>query len=122
MSDAIFLRGMVFEGHHGVTDEERAERQPIALSVELSLDLQAAGQSDALAETVDYGAVFELCRETVEERSFRLLEGLAEALASALLARYERLSAVVVEASKPGVPLAGIVEHAGVRVGRARAR
>lgn len=120
MSDAILLRGMTFEGRHGVGDEERAEPQEIQLDVELLLDLAVAGASDALEQTVDYAAVFEICRRHVEERSYRLLEALGEAVAGDVLNSFARVDRVVVEVRKPGVPIDGIVEHAGVRIDRAR--
>ncbi|CAN5818248.1 dihydroneopterin aldolase [soil metagenome] len=120
MSDQIYLHGMEFEGRHGVTDEERSEAQSIELDVELSLDLRAAGQSDDLALTVDYGAVFEICRQQVEEHSYHLLEGLAEAVAADVLGRFSAVDGIVVRANKPGVPLDGVVEHAGVRIERSR--
>jgi 7,8-dihydroneopterin aldolase/epimerase/oxygenase len=120
MADHVYLHGMVLEGRHGVTDEERAEPQPIEVDVELGLDLRPAGTSDELARTVDYGAVFDVCREVVEQRSFHLLEGLAEALAADILARFARVEHVSVRAKKPGVPLDGIVEHAGVAIERER--
>lgn len=120
MSDHIYLHGMVFEGRHGVTDEERSELQPIEVDVDLGLDLRPAGTSDELAQTVDYSEVFELCRVVVEERSFRLLEGLAEALAGDILAHFGLVERVSVRAKKPGVPLDGVVEHAGVAIERGR--
>lgn len=120
MSDAIYLRGMIFEGRHGVGDEERAEPQEIQLDVELLLELGAAGASDALDQTVDYGAVFEICREQVEERSHHLLETLGEAVAREVLNRFPPVDRVVVDVRKPGVPIDGIIEHAGVRIDRAR--
>jgi 7,8-dihydroneopterin aldolase/epimerase/oxygenase len=120
VSDAIVLRGMSFEGRHGVGEEERAEPQEIQLDVELLLDLAAAGASDALEQTVDYSAVFEICRSHVEERSYRLLEALGEAVAGEVLSRFPRVDRVVVEVRKPGVPVDGIIDHAGVRIDRAR--
>jgi dihydroneopterin aldolase len=120
VSDAVFLRGMTFEGRHGVGDEERAEQQEIQLDVELLLDLAAAGVSDELEQTVDYAAVFEICRGHAEERSYRLLEALGEAIASDVLSRFTRVDRVVVDVRKPGVPIDGVIDHAGVRIDRAR--
>jgi len=120
MTDRIFLQRMQFEGHHGVTDEERASPQTIELDVELQLDLRAAGSSDDLAQTVDYGDIFEICRAQVEQHSYHLLEGLAEAIATDVLTGFAAVDTVVVRASKPGVPLDGVVEEAGVSVERSR--
>ncbi len=120
MSDQIYLHGLSFEGRHGVSDEERAEAQLIELDVELSLDLRPAGTSDDLARTVDYGAVFEICRAQVEQRSYHLLEALAEAIAAEILARFGAVERVVLRVQKPGVPLEGIVEYAGIQLERFR--
>jgi len=120
MNDQIFLRRMEFEGRHGVTEEERAQPQTIELDVELRLDLRAAGRTDDLAQTVDYGDVFEMCRAQVEQNTYHLLEGLAEAIATDILGRFPAVGSVVVRAMKPGVPLDGVVEHAGVGIERSR--
>jgi len=111
---------MAFEGRHGVGDEERADSQVFELDVELTLDLRDAGRSDDLEQTVDYSAVFERCRAIVEEGSFHLLEGIAEAVAADLLTGFPRLESVLVRVRKPGVPIDGVLDYAGVEIERSR--
>lgn len=120
MTDRIVLHQMQFEGLHGVGDEERSEPQLIELDVEMILDLGPAGRSDDLEQTVNYSAAFERCRAIVEERTFHLLEGIAEAVAADLLSGFARLELVVVRVRKPGVPIDGVLEYAGVEIERAR--
>ena len=119
-SDRILLRRMVFEGRHGVPDEERRTPQPIEVTVALEADLAHAGRSDDLARSVDYSAVFDLVRRIVEERSFRLLEAIAETVAAEILATHPLVRAVTVTVDKPRVPLAGHIESAGVEIHRRR--
>jgi dihydroneopterin aldolase len=118
--DRIVLSGMRFEGRHGVTQEERELPQLIELDVELWLDLAAAGRTDDLAATVDYGPVIELCRDVVELRSFRLLEAIAEATAAAVL-RGTLAQSVVVRVRKLAVPVDADLDFAGVEIQRGRA-
>lgn len=118
MSDWIVLRGMEFEGHLGYSDEERADAQVIEIDVELGLDLRPAGATDDLEQTVNYARVFDICRAQVEQHSHRLLEAIAENVASDVLAYDARIRTVVVEVRKPGVPIDGVLEHAGVRIER----
>jgi dihydroneopterin aldolase len=120
VTDRIFLQRMEFMGRHGVGEEERSEPQLIEVDVDMAVDLRAAGTADDLEQTVDYGDVFERCRAIVEERSFKLLEAIAEAIANDLLATYPRIEAVIVRVSKPGVPIDGVLESAGVQVTRQR--
>lgn len=120
MNDRIFLRNMEFVGRHGVSDEERSEPQVIEVDVELSADLREAGTHDDLALTVNYSEVFRICRAQVEDRSYKLLEAIAEAIATDVLTAYDRVGAVAVTVRKPGVPIDGVLDHAGVRIERTR--
>jgi dihydroneopterin aldolase len=117
MTDRITLRGMRFLGRHGVQLEERMEPQPFEVDVILHGDLSAPAASDDLADTVDYGAVFTLVAEIVEDRSFRLIEALAGAIAEAVLAGFA-VDDVEVRVRKPKAPLPGAFETVEARLRR----
>ena len=119
MTDRIVLQAMRFEGRHGLSDEERATPQPFEVDVELHLDLQPAGIDDDLSKSVDYGLVFELCRDLVEATNFRLLETIAEGIAHEILVAH-RVGEVVVRVRKLQVPVDGTIEHAEVEIRRTR--
>ena len=119
MTDRIVLKSMRFTGHHGLTDEERAEPQPFEVDVELVADLQPAGIDDDIARTIDYGGVFELCRELVEATHFKLLEAIAEGIAHEIL-RSHPVVEVVVRVRKLRVPVSGELDYAEVEVHRTR--
>jgi dihydroneopterin aldolase len=119
VSDRIFLEGMVFQGTHGVFAEEQVTPQPFEVDVELTLNLQPAGLSDELGSTVDYGAVYDACRQIVESTRFNLIEALAEAIAHELLAGYPA-DEVFVRIRKPAVKLSGPFRTAGVAIRRRR--
>jgi dihydroneopterin aldolase len=120
MSDRIALANMRFDGRHGVHEWERAATQPFEVDVELVTDLRAAGESDDLAKTIDYGRVFDLVKEIVETRTYFLLEAIAEAIATSVLERFGQAEAVIVRVRKPKVRLAGALDYAGVEIERRR--
>jgi 7,8-dihydroneopterin aldolase/epimerase/oxygenase len=123
MTDRIVLTNMLFEGRHGVLDEERAVAQPFEVDVELYLDLRPAGRSDDLSQTVDYREVFRICGGVVEGPSCRLIETLAERIAAGVLAgATHSVSEVVVRVRKPMVALPGDLDHAAVEIRRRRQR
>jgi len=95
-------------------------RRGLAVDVELYLDLQPAGTDDDLARTVDYGQVFELCRDLVEATNFRLLETIAEGIAHEILVAHP-VAEVVVRVRKLRVPVSGLLDHAEVEIRRTRA-
>lgn len=117
MTDRILLDGMRFQGTHGVYEHEQLHPQPFEVDVELALDLQPAGLSDELERTVDYGRVFEICRQIVESTRFNLVEALAEAIAQELLAEFP-VEEVTVRLRKPEVRLGGMLRGAGIEIRR----
>jgi dihydroneopterin aldolase len=120
MTDRIVLTNLRFEARHGVHGWERETTQPFEVDVELGLDLTPAGRSDDLALTVDYGLVYDEVARVLDGPPRNLLESLAEAIATALLARFEAVEEVVVRIRKPAVRLGGPLDHASVEIRRSR--
>ncbi len=119
--DRIELRGLRCVGTHGVLPEERQRAQPFEVDLDLDVDLRPAGVSDALADTVDYGAVADVVVATVSgPRSFTLLEALARHVADAVLDVDHRIDGVTVDLRKLRPPLAVDIDTVGVRVVRRR--
>ena len=107
--DRLTLRNMRFEARHGVLPHEKVEAQPFEVDVVLHADLSAGARNDALADTVDYAALFDLVRAIVTGRSFDLIEALADAIARAVLAATDPplVGAVEVRVRKPRAPIDG---------------
>ena len=120
MSDRIELRNLQFEGRHGWHPHEQVTPQPWQVDLELYLDLAPAGESDELDRTVDYGPVYRLVREVVEQRSYRLLERMATVIAREVLASQPLVDEVVVRVRKPAVALGGPLDWSGVEIRRRR--
>jgi 7,8-dihydroneopterin aldolase/epimerase/oxygenase len=118
--DRIEIRDLRVVGTHGVLPEELERAQPFSVDIVVWVDMAAAQHSDALSDTVDYGALAQVAADVVGQRSYRLLEALAGRLADALLITDPRLEAVEVTVRKLRPPLALDVGSTGVRVLRAR--
>ncbi len=122
-ADRIELRGLRALGTHGALPEERLRAQPFEVDLDLVADLRAAGRSDELSDTVDYGTVATAAAAVVEGPHAELLEALAERVAAAALAAGGgRLVAVTVTVRKLRPPVAVALESVAVRVTRAAAR
>jgi dihydroneopterin aldolase len=78
--------------------------QVFEVDLELVVDLTAAGRTDDLALTVDYGSLAGRVAEVVGGRPRRLLEAVAEDVAQLVLAD-ERVRQVRVRVTKPQAPL-----------------
>jgi 7,8-dihydroneopterin aldolase/epimerase/oxygenase len=117
--DRIELRGLRVLARVGVLPSEREQDQPLDIDVDLVVDLAAAGASDDLADTVDYGAVCGAVQAAAQEH-VDLLERLAEIVAEAVLAIDERVVAVDLAVRKLRPPVPHDLATSGVRVVRTR--
>lgn len=118
--DQIEIRSLRLLGVHGLLPEERRRPQPFELDLDVVVDLAAAGSSDDLSDSVDYGAVTAAARQVVEDESFGLLEALADHLSRAVLAVDPRIAEVTVAVRKLHPPVPADLGTAGVRIRRSR--
>ncbi len=116
--DSIELDGLSVTAVVGVLPEERERAQPLNIDLALEVDLTAAGVSDALGDTVDYGAVCDRVVEVVTEEEPLLLERLAARVSSAVLAMDPRIEAVTVAIQKLRPPVPHSLDSSGVRITR----
>ena len=86
--DNIIIKGILFHGHHGVPEAERQVGGHYEIDATLRCSLVSAGRTDALEDTVDYAAVVDLIVDIGTQRSFQLIEALAETIASEILKRF----------------------------------
>lgn len=117
--DRIELRGLRVLGCHGALEGEQDSAQPFELDLELEADLAQAASSDDLAATVDYSGVVETAVSVVSATRYKLLEALADAVATRVL-ELPRVSAVTVTVRKLRPPVAADLGSAGVRLRRER--
>jgi 7,8-dihydroneopterin aldolase/epimerase/oxygenase len=119
--DRIELRGLRVLGRCGVLPIEVEQDQPLELDLDLAVDLSAAGASDDLADTVDYGAVCAAVERTVGAGHVALLERLAASVAGAVLAVDPAIASVEVAVRKLRPPVPQQLATSGVRIRRGRA-
>ncbi len=118
--DRIKLTGMVFYGFHGIDPAEQELGQRFVVDLEVTRDLRAAGVSDDPADTINYSRMYRLVKETMEGPSHKLLESLAETIASGILEGFS-VDSVAVVVKKPEAPMKGsILSHASVEIFRKR--
>lgn len=115
----IELKSLVLFGHHGYLEEERRLGQRFLVDLWVDVD-DAAASSDDIDETVDYRYLASLVREVFAGPERLLLEGLAGAVADAILDRFAAVERVRVRVRKPDVVLDPPVDHAAVIVDRSR--
>jgi dihydroneopterin aldolase len=115
----VRLNDIVFFAHLGVSEAEREVGQRIHIDVELTVDLSPVERSDALADTINYEAVYGAVERVVQASRFKLMESLAGRLTRGLLDEFPARR-VRVRIQKPNVPFAGSLASAEVELVRER--
>lgn len=118
--DRIFLEKMEFYGYHGVFPEENRLGQRFVVDLTIDVDLEPAGKSDNLEDSVNYGELYELCRAIVEGERYKLVETIAERIAEDVLAVYQKVGSCTVKVYKPDPPIPGHYKAVAVQIQRRR--
>ncbi len=118
--DKIILTGISVFGHHGCSVEEQEHGQIFKVDVELNLDLSLAGETDNIAETVDYAQVLFIVENIVAGTPRKLIETVAEEIADTLLTRFTLIESLKVVLHKPDAPLSIKYADAAVEIFRGR--
>lgn len=118
--DKIVMKNLAFYGYHGVLPEENTLGQKFFIDIELYADLKKAGITDSVENTVHYGIAYEIVKDIVENKRFKLIEALAENIADSLMNEFKMIDEAVVLVKKPEAPVKGIFDFFGVEIRRKR--
>jgi dihydroneopterin aldolase/2-amino-4-hydroxy-6-hydroxymethyldihydropteridine diphosphokinase len=116
--DCIRIRNLEVFGHHGVYREENKLGQKFIVCADLYMDTRAAGLSDDIGQSVNYGEVCRLIDKHMREKTFYLIEAAAEDLAKAILLKFDRIERVELEVKKPWAPIGLPIEEVSVKIER----
>lgn len=115
--DKIIFEKMQFYAYHGVFEEEKKLGQKFEVDVELFLNLEKAGQSDCIEDTVNYAEVYYAVNELVTGPKKKLLESLAQSIADQLLERFP-IEEVIIRVRKLQPPIPGHLQSVTVEIKR----
>ncbi len=114
--DRIHVEGLEILGRVGVSDSERSAAQRLIFNITLWPSQSMATLNDDIGRAVDYAVVCVATKQFVQSRSDRLIETLANALATHLLETFP-IDRVTIELRKFILP---DVKFVSVAVTRSR--
>lgn len=85
----------------GVTEEERKAPRPLVVSLAIDYNHDKAVETDSIDNTVDYALIENAIVADLANRSFNLIESIAEHICQMMFGN-ELVREVVVEVEKPG--------------------
>ena len=115
----IRINNLKYYTRNGVFAQEKELGQQLEIDVELTLDLEAAGQSDDVHQTVSYADINDLIADHVNNQQYDLIEGLCYGLLDAIEADYQdRIDHVRLRIRKYSVPMPGIFDNIEIEMDR----
>lgn len=117
--DKIIIKGIRFHGHHGVPEAERQVGGHYEVDATLSYPLINAGKSDTLEDTIDYASIVDLIVDIGTNRSFQLIEALAETIATEMVQQYP-IDTVHLTVKKLNPPIKQPITYFAVEICRSK--
>ena len=98
--DTIYINELRISCIVGVFSHERKKKQPLIISVALTVDTKKAGKTDTIADTVSYHELTNEIIYVIEQSSYQLIEKVAQIVADICL-KDKRVKQVLVQVEKP---------------------
>ncbi|MBV6391672.1 MAG: Dihydroneopterin aldolase [Anaerolineales bacterium] len=115
--DKIFIKDLLARGIIGVREWERKKPQDILINVTVFADTIRAGETDDVADSVDYSALAKILQTHAESAARLTVEALASDLAKLCL-ELPGVKKVIVRVEKPGA--VKFTKSVGVEIERVR--
>ena len=104
---------MEFKAYHGCLEQEKVRGNVFTVDFSGELDLSAAAESDNLADTLNYGEIYDIVADEMSIPS-ELLENVAGRIVKAIEAKFPELSSFSVRVSKKRPPVEGVAQGSRV--------
>ncbi|MES2603459.1 MAG: dihydroneopterin aldolase [Pseudomonadota bacterium] len=116
--DIVYVRGLEVKTVIGVYDWEREIKQPVSVDLDMACDIDKAAETDEHKYVLDYKIVCVRVTEFIEKSDLKLLEAMAEEIAS-LIRKEFHVPWVRVRVGKPaaitGAKEVGVLIERGTR-------
>ena len=116
--DNIRIKNLELFANHGVYGEETVLGQKFLVNMTAWLDLEKAGASDDLDETVNYGTLCHFMGDYFSGHTFRLIEAAAHQMAEEILFHFPGIERIRLEVKKPWAPVRMPLETVSVEIER----
>jgi 7,8-dihydroneopterin aldolase/epimerase/oxygenase len=111
----INIEGVRLYAYHGCLEEEARIGGEYIVDVQIGTDFSEAASADDLTKTIDYCAVYEICKTEMAIRS-KLIEQVCQRIYSSLRKSFPDISSLMVRVTKLHPPISGNVERVSTEI------
>lgn len=99
--DKIYIRDLLWRCIIGINEDERIYKQDVLINIVLYVNLQKAGQTDNIEDSVNYKTIKKEILKLLDDSQFYLIEKLAEEIAKICLS-FKKVHKTTITVDKPG--------------------
>ena len=111
----INIEGINLYGYHGCLDEEAIIGGNYIVDVFITTNFTSAAKTDNLSETIDYCAIYEICKAQMAIRS-KLIEQVCQRIFTDIKLNFKTISHLHVKVTKLLPPMNGNVDKVSVHI------
>lgn len=116
----IIIKGLKIFGNHGVHDFEKINGQNFYIDTIVNTAKLKGYESDNIKETISYSHIIKVIKKSVTERSYNLIEKLAEKISEDIFNSFKEVISLEITVKKPQAPIKEEVEYVAVKIKRTR--
>ncbi|MDR2817180.1 MAG: dihydroneopterin aldolase [Oscillospiraceae bacterium] len=120
--DEIVIKGLKVFAYHGVNPEEKRNGQNFIFDLRIYADLSLPRKTDGVSDTIDYSKAVHTVIKTATEKSYNLIEKVADRVAEQLLADFADIARVDVLVKKPQAPIEADFDYVAVEIVKTQSR
>ncbi len=119
-SDYIKVKNILCYTKIGFGDEERRIGQRLNINIKAFIDLEIAGKTNELTDTVSYVELSTLISDICKEKEYKLLEYLAQEITDKVFLHFPKIKAIELYIKKPHIPCLEFNGEASISIFRFR--
>lgn len=109
----LFINNMRFYAFHGVMANEGLVGGDYSVSFKIGYDFSKAAQTDDIESAIDYGYVYQLVKEEMNQPS-RLIEHLAQRIQDRIVKVFPMIKTMETSVTKYNPPIEGVMDSATI--------
>lgn len=115
MLNKVAVEGIRLYAYHGCLEEEARIGGNYIVDVYLETDFREAANTDDLAKTVDYCAIYQIAKKEMAQRS-KLIEHVAQRIHNSITAGFPAVASARVRVTKLNPPIDGSTDKVFVEI------
>ncbi len=112
----IIVKNLKIFAYHGVHEFEKINGQDFLIDIKTQIENMKGYENDNIENMVSYSKIIKIAKETATEKSYNLIEKLANEIMKKLFMSFNEIISVDITIKKPNAPIKEIFDYVATRI------